>query len=231
MTLHKHRSSLIPDVGYGGDGKLFLTDMEGTFPLRGGKKERAGLEQIEYQSFRSMDHKKRRYQPQQSKYAQEVANIGTWSSGNSSLARKLRKNRLSSDAKSADRFSTGYKKKVRGEPPKMARTHSLNRKRTPRRANSVSEADLRKGQDQGGLSSISRDLFGTTVKNGKLPLIQEYPTRHRKMVEEKLPAIIFIIGGILLLLLGVAKLFVSWWHEYFCSLWTGLLVSVNYTYC
>ena len=34
MTLERHRSKLIPDIDFAGDGRLFVTNREGTFPLR-----------------------------------------------------------------------------------------------------------------------------------------------------------------------------------------------------
>ena len=43
MTLERHRSKLIPDVDFSMEGRLFVTDTEGTFPLRGGQKTRERL--------------------------------------------------------------------------------------------------------------------------------------------------------------------------------------------
>ena len=34
MTLERHRSKMMPDIDFGGDGRLLVTDREGTFPLR-----------------------------------------------------------------------------------------------------------------------------------------------------------------------------------------------------
>ena len=47
----------------------------------------------------------------------------------------------------------------------------------------------------------------------------------KRMTEQRLPGKFFVIDGLLLLLLGFIRLFVSFWHEYYCALWSGGLVS------
>ena len=91
MTLERHKSKLIPDVDFNLEGRLFVTDNEGTFPLRGGGKARDklpgpdGFEKPsmvdDIQSYRSYDpkrakDKKRKFkQRQPSRFGQEVANL------------------------------------------------------------------------------------------------------------------------------------------------------------
>ncbi len=92
MTLERHKSKLIPDVDFNLEGRLFVTDVEGTFPIRGGTKSRDKLpgpeeftrphsEFNDVNSFRSYDpkrdrDKKRKYKPNEpSKFGQEVANL------------------------------------------------------------------------------------------------------------------------------------------------------------
>lgn len=51
-----------------------------------------------------------------------------------------------------------------------------------------------------------------------------HKSKELKLSEEKLPGIIFIIISIILLALAIVKIVVSYWHSYFCALWTGLII-------
>ncbi len=100
MTLERHKSKLIPDVDFSLEGRVFVTDTEGTFPIRGGGKSReklpgpdafarpsmVGSDDVpvrDNQSFHSYDPKrmseyerKRKYKPKEpSRFGQEVANL------------------------------------------------------------------------------------------------------------------------------------------------------------
>lgn len=101
MTLERHKSKLIPDVDFGGDGRLFVTDNDGTFPMRGAKKGKERVPTPDYEdvkSYRSYDPKRNKRvsgrfkQKEPSRFAKEVNDAaGTWGSGNASLQRKLRR--------------------------------------------------------------------------------------------------------------------------------------------
>ncbi|ELU07783.1 hypothetical protein CAPTEDRAFT_221354 [Capitella teleta] len=109
MTLQKHRSTLIPDVEYSRDGSIFVTDNQGTFPLRHGKDSKQDVQDLsftpEIRSYRSYDPKSEpsdrstKYKQRNSRSnMQEVYSMsagGTLSTQSSnSLARKLRRSRI-----------------------------------------------------------------------------------------------------------------------------------------
>ena len=88
MTLERHKSKLIPDVDFSLEGRLFVTDNEGTFPVRGSGKTRERLPGPEgfqrpsmvaddVQSFRSYDpRRERKFKPREpSRFGREVANL------------------------------------------------------------------------------------------------------------------------------------------------------------
>ena len=110
MTLERHRSKLIPDVDFNLEGRLFVTDNEGTFPIRGGGKsrdklpgpdafQRPSMVVDDVQSFRSYDPrraKERKYKPKEpSRFGQEVADLPngecTWNWNDSSETVKMLK--------------------------------------------------------------------------------------------------------------------------------------------
>ena len=47
----------------------------------------------------------------------------------------------------------------------------------------------------------------------------------RRISEERLPGVIFLVTGVCLLVLGAIRLVFSHWMEYGCGIWTGSLVS------
>ena len=51
--------------------------------------------------------------------------------------------------------------------------------------------------------------------------------RNKKIVEESLPGLFFMVTGAFIAVLGLIHLLMSWWHLYGCGLWTGLLVSMS----
>jgi len=65
---------------------------------------------------------------------------------------------------------------------------------------------------------------GSKKRHSRDPM--RYRSKDLKLSEEKLPGISFIIIGIFLLACGVIKLMVSWWHSYFCALWTGFIILI-----
>lgn len=255
MTLDRHRSKLIPEIDFGRDGRLFVTDREGTFPLavKKGSKERhpaPDYDEDDVKSFHSYDKRramdraaareketdtaKRRYrQNNQSKYEREIQAIsGTWSSGGggSSLVRKVRRNQTLSrgDGRTYHTSSdTGsLRNAVRGGTPKMTPEFAQSIDRKSRRRKSLDIEKLRRSNKKGDKTYFGRVGSEYSSHNGNSPLLLwDTPTKNRKISEERLPGLVFIVTGVFLLVLGLLRVFLSYWHEYFCALVTGLLVS------
>lgn len=49
---------------------------------------------------------------------------------------------------------------------------------------------------------------------------------NKRLSDEELPGIVFIVTGALLAALGIAHALISWWHIAYCMIWTGVLVSL-----
>ena len=73
--------------------------------------------------------------------------------------------------------------------------------------------------------SYANGYTKTNYVNGGSSLLS-IPIRNKKIVEERLPSVLFMVIGAMLFMLGTIHLFVSWWHLYGCALWTGALVSM-----
>ena len=100
MTLDRHRSRLIPEVDLGGDGRLVVSEVEGTFPTRGQpSKDRLSLPaefNVDVQSFRSYNPKPKKRQKinEAGRFGEEVKRLsGTIKSQSSSasLQKKIRR--------------------------------------------------------------------------------------------------------------------------------------------
>ena len=238
MTLHRHQSDLIPDVQYSLAGGLFITDRDGTFPLRA-TKHRKGEPTPDYDdgTYRSYDPKrlKGKFRKRGPSKFQEEMDGGTWSSYRGSLSRRPHFKRSSSYRVSDEkRFgtwgsggsggSTSLKRNLRrGQIPKMPKNYNSG---SLQRFHSYSSTEAKKARKE------LRDFHDKTLNanslkamEGKLPLIiEESGYRHRKMADDPAPSLLFVIGGLLLLAAGAVKTILCPWHEYFASLWTGALV-------
>ena len=185
--------------------------------------------------MRSYDSSRRprAYKPRPlNQFAQESNNnygntlTGSAVSTMSSLGRRLRRTK-SARLVDEKRFgsvgrstvsSGGGTRRLRGGTPQMSAemSASLSRQKKARsldlslKRKSNSGPILRNGNSQFPLSA---DLSSDVVPLAK------------RMTEQRLPGKFFVVDGLLLLLLGFIRLFVSFWHEYYCALWSGGLVS------
>ena len=196
-----------------------------------------------FRSYRSFDPQRDARRAQNGKfkgrqdahaYRDELnAMPGTWgskSSGSQSIQRKLRKareKRLSREngGYPNSTISTGKRRKRRGGTPQMSPENvypgSLNRTKAMR------NVDLK------ALKKVMKDdpayangyMKAGSVNGG--PSLLAMPMRNKKIVEEKLPGLYFLVLGSMLLVLGLIHIFVSWWHLLGCALWTGFLVCPN----
>ena len=228
---------------------MFVTDREGTFPLRHGKGDKGNIRDLdyepEYQSFRSFDPKRekrrdseRRYKQRNSAYGAEVQTIsGTISTQSShSLARKLRKSK-SFNKERPDKYgsyngsggSTSRGRRLRGDTPKM----------TPEFAASLREKREKAEAKRRSLDNLSYTSNGSIHKkrgskdlipngHGLLPLIDDPMFRHRKIHQESLPYVLFVVDAVMLICAGIARLVIVYHHQYFAPLWAGLVVSTLY---
>ena len=245
MTLERHRSKLIPDIEYGGDGTLYVTSRDGTFPLRGkdGGRKKADIRDMDFgsvsdrHSFRIFDPKrdqKRKYKQRPSRYGQEVQTIsGTISTGSShSLGRRLRRTKSQKyPGSEGGKYSEGGRfdsnRLKRGGAPKMPPEFAASLQRD-KRARSLDLNSIKKRNPKNSLrGSKGRNPYPILDYNGngKAPLVSEMPLRHRRIHEERLPYVIPLVVGPGLLLLGIARLCISYWHEYFSAIWSGIFVS------
>lgn len=231
MTLERHKSYLIPDVECTPEG-IFVTDRDGSFPLRG-KRSGRSTPPADYDTYRSYDssRKPRAYKPRPlSQFAQEGNDINNTLTSSavstmSSLGRKLRRTksaRLSDEKRFGSMgrstvSSGGGTQRLRGGTPQMSAkmSASLSRQKKARsldlsfKRKSDSGSVLRKGNSMFPLSAALTDVVIPQAK---------------RITEQRLPGMFFVVDGLLLMLLGFIRMFVSWWHEYYCALWSGALV-------
>ena len=288
MTLERHKSKLIPDVDFSGDGRIFVTDREGTFPLRSKSqsKERGNIEDKDWKegdtdkdrdggskdyfgtvwddednnwpshkkrrylgdvgSYHSYDAKRdRKYQPKElSNYQKAMKEVtGTVSSKSSnSLSRKLKRSKSERYRKeyegrygvagSVDSGSIGSGRRFRQGGPRR----SAELQRQTRQYSSLDVAALRRLQKNGGGRGYDNNNYighknGPGEINGYVnggTAVPEFIPRMRRISDERLPFVIFIILGILVFICGMVLLLFSYWHLYYCLLWTGFLVSIEY---
>ena len=271
MTLERHRSKLIPDVDFSGEGRIFVTDVDGTFPLRHGKKPRDALpkdlmapngtvpvpppdyDTASYRSYDPYRDKARKYKPQKpsNRFGEEVNNLTWGSSGSQSLQRKLRRLRGQGSIEGREGIvhvdpdrrvnrmgtwsSAGKEKKRRDKEQQFplpgggytGNANSLPRGSRLKRA-SLDMDTIRgyKERAHDRKSSIL-EMYNRSHRSysgsigGKKPLM----VKQKRLADDKLPGILFLVCGGIMLALGAAKVLICYWHEYFCILWTGLVVS------
>ena len=199
----------------------------------------------DYDTFRSYDssRKPRAYKPRPlSQFAMEGNSnnntlTSTAASTMSSLGRKLRR---SKSAKLGDekRFgslgrsslgrstvsSGGGTRRLRGGTPQMSAEMSASLSRQ-KKARSLDLSIKRKSDS------------GSFLRNGSSPfpmsaaLTDVVIPRAKRITEQQLPGMFFVADGLLLMLLAFIRIFVSWWHEYYCALWSGALVSTGVRAC
>ena len=249
MTLERHKSSLIPDIQYSLDGTLFVTESGGTFPLRGKGTRHGDIRNHDFAyvesapSYRSYDarreEKKRRYK-QRSSPSREATMSGTStiSTNRSSLGRRLRRSKRGYSAKDTDfRFNdrnsgsisgSSEGRRLRTGPPRMTADHF----------NSIQKKQANKRRSLDGSIQGKDSLKRTKRNNNDL----DYDNKHRhsngsgirekaryhKIHSEKLPYVVFLIDGVFLLLAGIVRMIISYWHEYYSALWAGVLVSIPF---
>lgn len=286
MTLERHRSKLIPDIDFSAEGRLFVTDRQGTFPLRYKGSKKAGKDQQqqpsksgnhksddkrdtgndsqemyerpsgwEYDpdyrvfddlsSYRSFDPARdvnRKYKPKKvSNYERAMRDItGTMSSreSTSSLTRKVRRSRSDRlnreyEGRYGTTHSVGSNDSIRrfkrGQTPTLPIEMRDPRLRDQKRyrsldVNALRKANRKREMNNNGLSEYDVHNGGMNGHvQGSSRMDDLYLARHYS--EERLPAALFIVLGVLLLSCGVVRLLLSRWHEYFHALWTGALVS------
>ncbi len=140
--------------------------------------------------------------------------------------------------------STG--RRLRTGPPKMpeefaatirekeARRSQRRRERDSFALRKVLESPIENGGSIRGYSpkaSIrgSKDFGKYPVDyssmNGKSFLDKDYQLKSRKIHDESLPFLVFLVVGSLLVVIGIVRVIASHWHEYLGALWAGLLVS------
>ena len=236
------------------DGTVFVTDGDGTFPMRGKGKGR--MMPHDYNSFRSLDRNRNELKSKHysGRFAKEVQNLPATISSANSLGRRLKRSRSSDGG--AERYGTvsssgTAERRIRAGTPKMSAEHAatltLRRYKKARshddRLSTVSDGKVGKRRGSGSDSWKAPPRTGSVGKAGRTlaPLtwnekkvlalgkpeskaaIMAIP-RGRTLAEERLPVSLFLVTGLCLLLLGVANALVSWWHLYYCLLWTGALV-------
>jgi len=289
MTLERHRSKMMSGmVDYTPDGTLTVTDLEGTFPMRGGKKQRTpisnsnnnhiqnghgpyGLEKglnppNEYyeSSYLSYDPKRdvqRKYKPQErsNQYGEALADMGygtVGSGGSQSLQRKMRRMKGTGSTTGSveggdrrhnrfDTLSSAGRERRRQQKEDEFRAgggYCGSLQRSTPRGYSRSQGGSQRGTKSLDMDAIKAyraskrgqdDLYDNRksaivemYKSGRgLPMIREVKTaKERRLAEERLPGVVFLVSGLILLALGATKLIICWWHEYYCLLWTGFLL-------
>ena len=230
---NQHRARNLPDVDFGKDGQILVSDNQGTFPLRSKPKELgdknltiSGIEDV-YGSNRPRRYRKRK--PLPSQYAAEVAAIAgaisnatgnstTIASGTSSLGRKVRRTKQKRfdlirafdsvrSSQSFDAADLDY--------------NSLGRSFSDKK---LDFDDFRQLQIEALNYQYQYDEQAKQ-QHIQLPYIPGSKVRPKKRTNEEVPFILFLLVGIILLILGLARLLIGWWHEYGCALWTGTVVS------
>lgn len=88
-------------------------------------------------------------------------------------------------------------------------------KRYKQQMNSMRKGSKGSDKDLNKIHSSHKRLSKNAVK---------YKSKELKLSGEKLPGVTFIIISMILLSLGTVKVVVSWWHSYFCALWTGFII-------
>ena len=110
--------------------------------------------------------------------------------------------------------------RLRRGPPRMTPEFAATLEREKR----IREAT---GVTSGSLSSYSNGSGGRRSVFNE----QKFDGRRRRIVrDESLPSVIFIIVGSLLIVVGIVRLVISYWHEYGSPLWAGVPVC-NCIYC
>ena len=234
-TMDYHKARNIPEVDFSGDGQIFVKDHDSTFPLRSRPKELNDGRNLTVHGPDDFDRiynsKPKRYkkrQPLPREYAAEAAVIAggvkghqgntTIASGTSSLGRKVREKkrrkydlqRAFDSVRSSSSVDFGYM-----DYNSLGRSISSSR--------SLSSESMEKLQIRADSDSLSyRD------EHIQLPYIPGSKVKPKRLVNEALPYVLFIITGVVLLILGLARLLLCWWHQYGSSLWTGTLVGVIY---
>ena len=241
MTLDRHRSKLIPDVDFGVDGHLFVTDRQGTFPLSANRGPKERLPPKDYdpediKSYRSYDQRRESKKPryrQNNRYEKEIAAMqsGTWSTATSSLARKVRRTHsMGGKKRPISEAGSMRGRPARGGIPRMTPEFTETIERGHKMRKSLDIEAIRRTSKKGEKNYFGRVGSDYQSSNGNAPLLLwDSPTKNRKITEERLPGVIFIVTGIFLIVLGILRIFLSYWHECFCALWTGIFVSVNFS--
>ncbi|KAK2193473.1 hypothetical protein NP493_12g04008 [Ridgeia piscesae] len=231
MTLERHKSHLIPDVECTPEG-IFVTDRDGSFALRGKRSGRT-TPPADYDTYRSYDsaRKQRAYKPRPlSHFSQESNNNTLTSSAAStmnSLGRKLRRSKSARGRLSDEkRFgsmgrstvsSGGGTQRLRGGTPQMSAEMSASLSRA-KKARSL-DLSFKRKSDSGSFLRNGSTTFPLSAALTDIVLPQA-----KRITEQRLPGMFFVVDGLLLMLLGFIRMFVSWWHVYYCALWSGALV-------
>jgi hypothetical protein len=249
MTLERHKSHLIPEVQYALDGTLFVTDVGGTFPLRGKSTRHGDIRDHDFAnvepapSYRSYDarreERKGRYK-QRTSPSREAAMSGssTISTNASSLGRRLRRSRTGYSARDVDVrkkqkgsgqiYGSSDGRRLRSGPPRMTPefADSIQRKKDKRRSLELNDIIQGMGSFKRTKRNSKDDSYNKHLhSNGSGVHRKE---RYHKIHDEKLPYLVFLIDGVFLLLVGIARIILSYWHEYYSALWAGALVSVHH---
>lgn len=280
MTLERHRSNLIPDVDFGGDGRIFITDGQGSFALRSKHYDKTDSKDIDWHkkpdkkdgrhqkvsragswgdrpweydrgkrhlgdtgSYHSYDPKReqRKYKPKQmSPHEMAMREVtGTVSSKSSnSLSRKLRRSKSNKyyveEAKfgslrstSTGTYSTGRRFKRGGTPTRPLDIEDFQRGGSRYRSLDVNA--LRRVQKEMNNNGVVSP-YNKTNSNGYAgslagSVFDGYLPRVKKISDDTLPFVFFLVLGVLLFLLGLTRILFTYWHQYFCLLWTGVTVS------
>ena len=205
------------------------------------------LDNSDLESFRSYDPKRKpRYLKRDSttQYEKEVSTIsGTLSSGGSqSLQRKLRRFRGKDvdpmDDPNAPAFGSLNLTGTMSDRGRSRRSHSYVEPHDPYPGSLGRSSGKRKNKQRlGTLSrssskriSVDEEVYnksGSSIfQNGNLADIPEtVMVREKRIAEEPLPGVIFLILGGVMFVLALVKLLLSWWHTYYAPLWTSLSVS------
>lgn len=220
------------------DNKPHLRDTNDNFD--------SGFDAAEVTSYRSYDPRREKRQSQYrqrepSRFRREVETMSadTWGSSKASINRKKpRLNRLKRAEslrkreerhKTFDSTSSGgsgssrRKPRIRGGIPnrqafEKRMAHSLSRKEIE---------EIKRLNKKTNFLSNGNAPFGSLrkqgVANGKLfPGVEE---RKKKLADDKVPGISLLIAGIVTLLTAAVRLCITWWHLYYCPLWSAALVS------
>ncbi|KAK2168674.1 hypothetical protein LSH36_15g15038 [Paralvinella palmiformis] len=236
MTLERHKSHLIPEVQYSLDGTLFVTDVGGTFPLRGKASKHSDIRDHDFgdvsppPTFRSFDLRredlKRRYKQRRSSSREGTS---TLSNNASSLGRRLRRSKRKSEFSAKEKYFSSVENGSMSTPSSGRRIHSGPPQMTPEFADSLRIKSLRDSKagtgslKRGRRSDIDANSYQYRLSNGSE---YEKKARYHKIHDEKLPYLLFLIDGILLMITGVVRILLSYWHEYYSSIIAGILLMI-----